>query len=385
MDVNRSRFEEEIDFFEYWRVLVKFRKLILIIISSAIVLSTVISFLLPKVYSAKASIMPPQQENSIAAGLVSNLTGGLGNIAGDFLGMQSPADIWVGVLNSNTVKDAIIDRFDLRKIYKKDTIEETRAKLDKHVSVAKAKEQIISITVEDKDPERAAMMANAFVGVLDEVNKKVSMSNGRKTRLFVEQRLEEAKAELADVENRIRKFQESNKAVRLDEQSKVIMDAIGTLKGQLMAKEVELETLLTYAQPSHPQAQLLKSQVRELSAKLMEFETDSRGAFGKDIFIPTARMPALSIQYARLLRDAKVQETLYEFLVQQYEMSRLQEAKDSSTIQVLDIAKTPEKKSKPKKALLILGAAAAAAFLSVILAFVLEYRANILQKRLGAE
>lgn len=385
MDVNRSRFEEEIDFFEYWRVLVKFRKLILVIISSAIVLSTVISFLLPKVYSAKASIMPPQQENSIAAGLVSNLTGGLGNIAGDFLGMESPADIWVGVLNSNTVKDAIIDRFDLRKIYKEDTIEETRAKLDKHVSVAKSKEQIISITVEDRDPERAAMMANAFVGVLDEVNKKVSMSNGRKTRLFVEQRLEEAKAELADVENRIRKFQESNKAVRLDEQSKVIMDAIGTLKGQLMAKEVELETLLTYAQPSHPQAQLLKSQVRELSAKLMEFETDSRGAFGKDIFIPTARMPALSIQYARLLRDAKVQETLYEFLVQQYEMSRLQEAKDSSTIQVLDIAKTPEKKSKPKKALLIIGAAAAAAFLSVILAFVLEYRANILQKRLGAE
>ncbi|MCC6503773.1 MAG: hypothetical protein IT362_11660 [Deltaproteobacteria bacterium] len=370
---------------EYWRVLVKFRKLILVIISSAIVLSTVISFLLPKVYLAKASIMPPQQENSIAAGLVSNLTGGLGNIAGDFLGMESPADIWVGVLNSNTVKDAIIDRFDLRKIYKEDTIEETRAKLDKHVSVAKSKEQIISITVEDRDPERAAMMANAFVGVLDEVNKKVSMSNGRKTRLFVEQRLEKAKAELADVENRIRKFQESNKAVRLDEQSKVIMDAIGTLKGQLMAKEVELETLLTYAQPSHPQAQLLKSQVRELSAKLMEFETDSRGAFGKDIFIPTARMPALSIQYARLLRDAKVQETLYEFLVQQYEMSRLQEAKDSSTIQVLDIAKTPEKKSKPKKALLIIGAAAAAAFLSVILAFVLEYRANILQKRLGAE
>ena len=213
MDVNRSRFEEEIDFFEYWRVLVKFRKLILVIISSAIDLSTVISFLLPKVYSAKASIMPPQQENSIAAGLVSNLTGGLGNIAGDFLGMESPADIWVGVLNSNTVKDAIIDRFDLRKIYKKDTIEETRAKLDKHVSVAKSKEQIISITVEDRDPERAAMMANAFVGVLDEVNKKVSMSNGRKTRLFVEQRLEEAKAGLAGVEERSRKFQGAKKAV----------------------------------------------------------------------------------------------------------------------------------------------------------------------------
>lgn len=381
MDGNHSRFEEEIDFLEYWRVLVKFKRLILAIILSAIVISTVISFLLPKIYAAKASIMPPQHENSIAAGFVSNLTGGFGNIAGDFLGIESPADIWVGILNSNTVKDTVIERFKLRGVYDQETIEETRAKLDKHVSISKSKEQIVSITVEDKDPERAAMMANAFVEVLDDVNKNVSMSNGRKTRLFIEQRLVDAKAELADVENRIRKFQEKNKAVRIDEQSKVIMDAIGAVKGQLMAKEVELETLLTYAQPEHPQVQLLKSQVRELNSKLTEFETDSRGAFGKDIFIPTAKMPDLAIQYARLVRDAKVQETLYELLIQQYEMARLQEAKDSSTVQVLDIAKTPEKKAKPRKALLISGATVCAAFFSIILAFLLEYRESSARRR----
>lgn len=194
-------------------------------------------------------------------------------------------------------------------------------------------------------------------------------------RSFVEKRLSEGSAELAKVEEAVKGFQEKNGAVKLDDQSKAIIETIGKVKGQLMAKEVELQTFLSFATPNNPQAEILKSQVEELRGSMRELEEGKKGELRSStgVFIPTTKMPDLALQYARLLRDMKVQETLYTLLTQQYEMARIQEAKDSPTVQALDVAKVPEKKTKPKRGLIVILSTFTAAFFAVFASFFSEY------------
>lgn len=370
--------DDTIIILNYWNILVKRRKLIGLIIGGTFFVSTIISFLLPKIYVSTTSILPPQQEGSMGVGMAaaSQLAGSsLGGLAGGFLGLKSPADLWVGILKSETIQDEIISRFDLKTLYQKKTIEDARAVLNKNLSIRKSKEDIISITVENDDPKRASEMANAFVEELDRMNKRIVMTSGGRMRSFVEKRLNEQKIEVEKIEEQVKYFQEKNGAVKLDDQSKAIFETIGKVKGQLMAKEIELQTLLSFATPSNPQAELLKSQVEEIRGSLRELEEGKKGAqfSSKSVFIPTMKIPDLALQYARLLRDAKVQETLYGFLTQQYEMARIQEAKDSPTVQVLDVAKIPEKKSKPKRSLIVILSTFMATFLSVFIAVFMEF------------
>jgi uncharacterized protein involved in exopolysaccharide biosynthesis len=192
-------------------------------------------------------------------------------------------------------------------------------------------------------------------------------------RAFVETRLVEARSELARLEEELKSFQERNKALKLDDQSKAMIDAMGAVKGQLMAKEVELNTLLSYASSSNPKVEILRADVNGLKQKLVELGAGNGGG-GEDIFIPTNKIPGLAFQYARLLRDFKVQEQLFELLTQQYEMARINEAKDSPTVQVLDIAKAPDKKHRPSRAFIVAVSTLFALVFSVFLAFFLEYR-----------
>ncbi|MFY9268184.1 MAG: Wzz/FepE/Etk N-terminal domain-containing protein [Candidatus Manganitrophaceae bacterium] len=373
-------FDSDIDLLNLWRVLVKRKKILALMVGMALVTSLVVSFLLPPAYESTASILPPQQDSSIGSNInmmapmmAPQISSGAGGLAGGLLGLKSPADLWVGILRSQTVRDAMIRRFDLSKVYNEKTAEDAREALDDRVKIVKAREEIISITVEDTDPKRAAEMAAAFVEELDRVNKNVTMTSGGRMRSFIEKRLKEANEELLRVEEAVKAFQEKNVAVKLDDQSKAIIGAIGGVKGELMAKEVELQTLLSYATLQNPQVEILKAQIRELKEGLRELE-EGKGGGGssKSIFIPTARIPDLAIQYTRLLREAKVQETLYALLTQQYEMARIQEAKDSPTVQVLDVAKTPEKKIKPRRVLIVFSSGVLAVFFALFIIFFLE-------------
>jgi uncharacterized protein involved in exopolysaccharide biosynthesis len=369
---------EEINLLTYWSVLVRRKKLIGLIVAVAFVCSVIISLILPKKYDVTVSLMPPNSSNnamSAAASLMSGAAGALlGSSAGSLgLNATSPTDIWMGVLKSNAVRDAIIERFDLKKKFGMPAIEDARLILDNMVKIDKSKEEIVSITVEGRDPVETARIAKAFIEELDRVTKNLSMSEGRKTRVFVEKRLSETKAELARLEEAFKRFQKENGAVKIDEQSKAIVEAIGAVKGQLMAKEVELQTVLSYATPANPQVQLLKTEVEELKVKLRELEEGQDGSRNNGIFIPTKRFPDISLQYVRLVRDIKVQQTLFELLTQQYEMASIQEAKDTSTAQVLDDAKVPEKKAKPKRAMIVAISTFTSLLLAVFVAFFLQY------------
>lgn len=368
---------DEINLLDVWQVLVKRKRLIGYIVGAAAIASVMISLLLPKIYAATTSILPPQQDTlALSMGLQQAAQSGVGGIASGLLGMKTAADLWVGILKSNSVRDAIIDRFRLKGVFDVETIEDARRELDDMVEVVKAKEEILSITVEDKNPQKAAQIANAFVEELDKINMGNVMTSGKRTRLFLEKRLREAKEEVIRTELAMKVFQEDNKAVKLDEQSKAIIEAIGVIRGDLMAKEIELQTMLSFATPTHPRVELLQSEITGLKGQLRELTEGKKKQFPaepKDIFIPTAEMPDLGLQYTRLLRDATIQETLYGLLTQQYEMARIQEARDSPTVQILDVAKVPEKKARPKRALIVLLSTVTAAFLAVFLAFFMEF------------
>lgn len=371
-NLSNSAGRDEINLSELWKAIKSRRMLILAITSAAFTASVIVSLLLPRYYAATASIMPPQQED-IGGGLVSNIDGGLGLLAGGLLGSNSQADLWAGILKSSSVNSAIIERFRLKEIYGKQTLDDTMKILLKRVEIDKTKEDIVKVTVEDRDPKRAADMANAFIEELDRTNKSAVMTSGQRMRAFVEKRLIETKADLAQIEDSLKSFQKTNNAVKLDDQSKAIIEAIGSVKGTLMAKEVESETLQSYAAPSNPMVQLLNSEINGLKEKLRELEQGRTVSGNRDIFIPTDRIPDLSLQYAQLLRDAKVRETLFELLTQQFELARIQEAKDSPTIQVLDSAYPPEVKSKPKRGLIVVLSTISGFLVSIFLSLFLQY------------
>ena len=375
-ELRQEYYEEEINILDYWRVLIKRRKLIGAIVGAAAVISVIVSLLLPKLYSSTAKIFAPQQEISLGAQILAQQPSGLARLASGVLGGGTPADLWVGFLESQTLRDAIIERFDLKDLYEVKTMEDARRALNENLSIKKSIAGIVSITVEDRVPERTAEMANAFVEELDRINQEVVMSSGRQMRIFLEERLEKAKGKLTESEENLKNFQEKNKAIKMDDQSTAIIEAAGLMKGQLMAKEVELQTLLSFATSNNPQVEMLRAEIRALQKGLKELEgTGSDTA--DNIFIPTAKIPDLGLKYARFLREFKIQETLFELLTQQYEMASIQEAKDSPTVQVLDRALVPEKRSKPKRIRIVMLSVLLSVFLSVFLVFILEYVARL--------
>lgn len=355
---------------KHWRVLSESRKMIAAVTISAFIVAVIVSLVIPKQFKATASVLPPQEENLLSAAAGLSKIPSIAGLSSSFLGLKSPADVWVGILRSQNVSDAVIKRFDLKALYATDTIEDTREALAAKVRIDKSIEEIISISVLDESPERAASMANAFVEELDRINRGTSMSSGRRMRTFVEGQMNDTRKKLEAVEEDIRRFQEKNKAVDIDSQAKAIIEAIGTVKGQIVAKEVALSTLESYAAPTNPNVEILRAEVRGLRDKLRELE---RGGAGRDVFIPTDEIAGISLQYLTLLREAKIQETVFELLTQQYEMARIQEAKDSSTVQVLDYAVPPDKKAKPRRARLVMLSTFAAFCLSVLGAFSREY------------
>jgi uncharacterized protein involved in exopolysaccharide biosynthesis len=375
--------DEEISLLDYGRVVYKRRRLVLSLVGGAFLVSLIVSLLLPKYYAAMASVLPPQPEPVIGAPIALSGVGALGGggagggsgaaagLAQSFLGMKSPGDLWAGILKSQRVMDTIIDRFKLREVYGKETIEDTRRALEGCVNVDAGKEGIVSVTVEDKDPKQAAAMANAFIQEMDRVNRLTGTTSSGRTRAFIEQRLGETKAALAIAEDALRAFENRNKAVKLDDQATAIIQAFGDVKGKLVAKEVELGSLLSFATASHPQVKMAKTEIAELQGQLRKLEKGTPGA--RDIFVATDQVPNLNVEYLRLLRDVKYEEILFQLLTQQYEVARIQEAKDTPTVQILDYAKVPEKKSRPKRAIIVLLSTFVATFIGVFAAFSLEY------------
>jgi tyrosine-protein kinase Etk/Wzc len=362
----------EFSLLEYWAAVKRRRGFVLKMVGGVFALSVVVSLLLPKTYAATARVLPPPQKNTLGSTLMAGLAQNADFVSDSLLDTNKSSDLWAEILASRTVGDAVVQRFGLTKVYGKKTAEDARECLEKRVVIKKSKAGIVSVTVEDGLPGRAADMANAFVDELDRINKYVAMGSGTRARVFLEGRLEETRAGLSGAEKALNEFQRKNGAVKLDDQSEAVIKAIGSARGELMAKEVELHTTLSYATEDNPKVGMLKAEIAGLRREVGKMEVAGRGHDASDVLIPASRFPDLNLQYARLLRDIKIRQALYESLLAQYEQAKIAEAKDSPTVQVLDRAAAPSRKLRPARVQIVALSTLLSLFLAPLLAIVAD-------------
>jgi len=365
--------EKEINLLRYLIILMKRKKIVIWGTVTSGVVMIVISLLLPKIYRAEARILPPQQSSSMASGqLLGQLTGssGLSGLLG--LGATDQNDLYVGMLKSRTVLDYLVDSFSLIDVYSAKNKGKAREALLNNVQiVSDPKSNIVVIAVEDRDPQRAASLANGFVDGLKRLTKGLAITAASQRRLFFEDQLRETKESLSRAENEMETFQEQTGAMSIEEQAKAVIESIATLRAQAAAKEVELKVMRTYTTRRNPDVQKLEEELNGIKAELNKLEKGSGSAY--DPLVPTGRMPSVGTQYLRKLRDLKFDETLYELLSKQYELAKIDEANDVVLIQVVDEAVPPEDRIRPQRTQMVILGTMAGFFLSVISVFFIDY------------
>lgn len=357
-----------INLLDYLEVIAKRWRMIAKVTAAAFVLSIIFSLFMTKIYSSTAMILPPQQDSSMI-GMMSAMTGGMASLAGDLLGKGTTADLYVGILNSRAVADSIIDRFKLMEVYEEEYRLDTYKELDKKVDIAAGKKDgIISITVEDKDPKRAADLANAFVEELSKLTVKLNIIGAGQNRGYLEDRLAKGKVDLARAEESLKTFQSRNKAIDVPSQAQAAILGVAQLKAQLAVQEVQLAAMRSRFTDTTQDVIDMKATIANIRAQIAQVEGKDRGSS-----IPSmGSIPELGQEYVRLMREFKVQEAIFELLTKQYEMAKLTEAKDVSTMQIIQNATVPDKKTKPKRSLIVLVITFAAGFGAALYAFVRE-------------
>jgi tyrosine-protein kinase Etk/Wzc len=362
--------------FEILDVLVlvgKHKKFVAAVSLGAGLLAALITLLMPNIYIATARVLPPQQSQSTAAALLGQLAGIAP--AGSIPGLKNPGDLYVGMLKSRTVADRLIERFGLKEYFEQDTLLETRLALARVTSISAGKDGIISIDVEDELPARAAALANAYVEELEVLNGSLALTEASQRRLFFEKQLKQAKDALASSEVELKKTQEQTGLIKLDDQGRAIIEAVAALRAQVVGKEVQIGAMKSFATESNPDLARAQRELSGLQAQLRKMERDKLSGDG-DILVPTGRVPEAGLEYIRKFRDVKYNETLFELVAKQYELARLDEAKDASLIQVVDKAVEPDKKARPKRALICAIVTILAGFLALLWVYQREAHAQ---------
>lgn len=376
--------EVEYNFIDYMIVLLKWKRLIIGITVSCVLITALIGLFIPETYRAETRILPPQQNtSSMASQFLNQLGGSVSGISG-MLGSNNQTDLYVGMLQSRTIQDRIITRFDLKKLYRGKTVADARKSLKEKINVlAEPKSNLIVITAEDKDPKRAAEIANAFVEELRLMTKGLAVTEAAQRRLFFEEQLKDSKEALTKAEEAVKAFQEKTGAVHVEEQLKAVIKNSAQLRAEIAAKEVEIRVVKTYSKPIDPDLQKAETVLSGLKAELSKLE--SKNGTGNSYMMPTGRMPAIGTDYTRKLRDLKFNEALYNLLFKQYEAAKLDEARDASVIQVIDRAVPPDKKIKPKIFNMTVISAILSFISSLIITFFLEQREKIISNPENSE
>ena len=364
---------DEIHLLDLLIVLARHKKLVIGMPIVTGLIAMAISLMMTPIFTSTAKIMPPQQQqgSGLAAAMLGQL-GGLAGAAGGIAGLKNPNDLYVGMLKSRTVADNLIARFKLKERYESVTMDDARSALDAATDIDNGKKDgLISISVNDKDPSFAAELANAYVDELARLNQTIAVSDAAKRRLFFEKQLTDAKDRLADAEAALRKTQEKTGMIQPEGQVQAIISGIAQLKATIAAKEVQLKAMRTFATSQNPDLLRAQEELHGLQAQLAKLEKNQPTQDG-DFMVPTGKLPAVGVEYVRSLRNMKYYETLFEMLAKQYELAKIDEARESAVIQVLDKAIPAARKSKPKRASIILLGLAGGAMLGALMAFMRE-------------
>jgi uncharacterized protein involved in exopolysaccharide biosynthesis len=363
---------DEVSLLDLALVLAENLRILIVVPLAAGVAALGISFLIPPTYTATSRILPPAQQQNSSAVLAAQL-GSLAGLAGSAVGIKNPADQYVALLKSRTIYDAIIQRFKLKELYNERYIEDTRKELEKRTKMsAGVKDGIISIDVDDHDPKRAADMANAFVEELRNLTNTLAITEAAQRRLFFEAQLKQTKENLTKSELALRGSGVGEAALKTMPQSAV--EALARLKAQITAQEIKLASMRMFMTDSNPQFRLAIQELVALRTELSKAEQSD-----------TAKAAGSGAEYIAKYRDFKYHETLFELMAKQYELARLDEAREGAVIQVVDSAQPPERKSKPKRTFVASVTALAVFFVTLPIVFVRQAFRNMAKEPECAE
>lgn len=350
--------DDAVDLLDLLLTAARDKKTIMRATATAALLSIVVALSLPGVYTAKAVILPPQQDHSGLSSMAMDAlaalsSGGSGNGLSAAIGLTNPSDLYVGMLKSRSVADALIQRFDLQELYGTDSVVETREALEKQVSIAGDADGLISVVFDDEDAKRAADIANAYVEELEKLTRRIAISEAAQRRLFIEHQIRQTREKLVQAESAFRQMQEQTGVIDLDNQGKAIIEAVADLRAQAAAKEVQISTMQSFAAPGNPDLIRARQELSGLKAQIGKLEHDGISGNG-DIMVSTGKMPEAGMEYLRKLRDMKSQQAVYEMLAKQYEIARVDEARNSVVIQVVDPAVELDEETGPRRSLIVL-------------------------------
>jgi tyrosine-protein kinase Etk/Wzc len=328
------------------------KKLVAIATGIGALLGVVYTLCLPTLYTATTSIMPPQQTQSAATLLMSQLaSSGAGSLAaaaaGGGFGLKDPNAIYIGLLKSRPVADAIIDKLELAKVYRSRDRTDARLELEKDTMIVSERSGMISISATDRDRNRAAEIANAYTEQLRLLSKTISVTEASKRRLFFEEQMKQAKDDLSAAETALQNIQQAHGLVHLDAQASAMITSLARLHGEIEYKRVQLQSLRSFSTDQNPNVQLAERELAALESEAAQMEHNGSSKNFSDMGLKD--VPQAGLDYVRAQREFTYRQMFFDLLFRQYEAARLDEAKDATVIQVVEAAVPPERKSSPQR------------------------------------
>jgi uncharacterized protein involved in exopolysaccharide biosynthesis len=352
----RERGDGEISVLDLMIALAEQRSIILLVTSAFAILGIIVSLVLPKVYTATAIILPPQQNSSMGSALASQL-GGMaalagGGLAGGGLGLKNPNDMYISMFKSRTVEEAMVKRFGLMQEYGARHLSDAGKAFEGHAHLdGSGKDGLIRISVDDRDPLRAAELANGYVDEFRNLSQHLAITEASQRRLFFERELELAKTKLGDAEEAMKETEQRTGAFQVDGQARALIESAVTLRAQMTAKEVQIQGMRTYATGENAQLVQAQQELDTMRAQLAKLGGSEESA-SIGLVVPKGRIPEVGLEYARKLRDVKYGEAILDIMARQFEVAKLDEAKQGSLIQVVDSAVPPDRRSSPRRGLI---------------------------------
>jgi tyrosine-protein kinase Etk/Wzc len=337
------------------------------------VVAAIVSLLMPSIYTATTVILPPQN-SSAGSALMSqiNSMGPMAALAGSSMGMKNPNDMYISMFRSRVVEDAMIQRFDLKSEYRASRESDAQADFEKQSEVKSGvKDGLLYVSVSDRDPKRAAEMANGYVEEYRKFSGTLAITEASQRRLFFQQQLEQAKDNLANAEEALKNTEQTTGVIQMDSQARSLIDSAASLRAQIAAKEVEIQGMESFASQQNPDLLEAKQQLAGWQAQLARL-TGNENDNGDDLLLSKGQVPGAGLEYARKLRDVKYYDTIFDLLAKQFEMAKLDEARQGSLVQVMDPAVPPDRRSSPKRLFITLLAMVAGLFVGLFWAFASE-------------
>jgi tyrosine-protein kinase Etk/Wzc len=367
-EYNDIPYNSGVDLQELFSALLHRWRFLLVMTIGGGVVAALVAISLPNMYTAAALILPPVKPQSLSSALMGQF-GGMAGALAPSLGLKDPNELYIGILRSRTTNDAIVSQFGLQQVYSSKTKEDARLMLLDRASFTSGKDSLLRLSVEDRSPQRAAILANAFIAELTGQNNRLAITESSQRRLFFEHEVQAEKNILVAAERALQETERRTGVVEVSNQAQVVIASIARLRAEIVVQEVSLKRLQMGATADNPEVAKQQMALSALRSQLAQLERGNSRLQSGDPMIPVASVPEAGLEYLRALREVKYHDSLLEVLAKQYEAARIDEAKEAPVIQVVDPAVPPERKSGPHRAVLSLLGAMVSGFAATIFVY----------------